>query len=586
MGTGKLPVQVSEFPSKYKWDIIVAFDIGTSYSGYAYSDKKEIETNTINLNEWTGNSTLDPKAKAPTTVLLNEDQTFDSFGYEAEERYAQRVEEKTHNKCYRFRNFKMKLYHEKNITEAFVLQDDRGKLSLPAMVIFVHTIKALKTHFENAAENRGVVFKPENVLYVFTVPAIWSESAKEFMRKAAIKADIAEYQIVLALEPEAAALYCKNLPDRMLTESFEPGTKYMVLDMGGGTIDIVVHKIMEDGTLAEVYKASGGDWGGTIVDAQFKDFVNELFKNKECFENLWELAPLDALDFEREFEAKKRQISSNTKGNIRLQLPARLMQFANTAIQKEHKQTLTLAHMHVQNDHFKSFFTTPKDKIIGILKNILVEIGTINFIILVGGFSGSKFLTDEIKNNPAFSSIKFISPNEPGTVVLKGAVLFGYNPRAVSARICRYTYGFSVLEDFDSKIHPQSKHIIVDEEEKCDDVFSVLVYKDELVKYEEERTHMTYSSHRNEDRKFVTLKDELFQAKNVVRGQLAFVTDEGFKAIGKVVSTPPENGWPDRVDHTTKIYFGQTSIRIECCDTANKEKIKASFELEYDRDKT
>lgn len=113
MGTGKLPVQVSEFPSKYKWDIIVAFDIGTSYSGYAYSDKKEIETNTINLNEWTGNSTLDPKAKAPTTVLLNEDQTFDSFGYEAEERYAQRVEEKTHNKCYRFRNFKMKLYHEK-----------------------------------------------------------------------------------------------------------------------------------------------------------------------------------------------------------------------------------------------------------------------------------------------------------------------------------------------------------------------------------------------------------------------------------------------------------------------------------------
>uniref|UniRef100_A0A8W8KLG7 Heat shock 70 kDa protein 12A n=1 Tax=Magallana gigas TaxID=29159 RepID=A0A8W8KLG7_MAGGI len=508
MGTGKLPVQVSEFPSKYKWDIIVAFDIGTSYSGYAYSDKIEIAKNTINLNEWTGNSTLDPKAKAPTTVLLNEDQTFDSFGYEAEERYAQRVEEKTHNKCYRFRNFKMKLYHEKKITEAFVLQDDRGKISIPAMVIFVHTIKALKTHFENAAKNRGVVFKPEDVLYVFTVPAIWSESAKEFMKKAAIKADIAEYQIVLALEPEAAALYCKNLPDRMLTESFEPGTKYMVLDMGGGTIDIVVHKIMEDGTLAEVYKASGGDWGGTIVDAQFKDFVNELFKNKECFENLWELAPLDALEFEREFEAKKRQISS------------------------------------------------------------------------------SKFLTDEIKSNPAFSSIKFISPNEPGTVVLKGAVLFGYNPRAVSARICRYTYGFSVLKDFDSKIHPQSKHIIVDGEENCDDVFSVLVYKDELVKYEEERTHMTYSSHRNEDRKFVTLKDELFQAKNVVRGQLAFVTDEGFKAIGKVVSTPPENGWPDRVDHTTKIYFGQTSIRIECCDTANKEKIKASFELEYDRDKT
>lgn len=55
------------------------------------------------------------------------------------------------------------------------------------MVIFVHSITALKTHFENAVKDRGVVFKPENVLYVLTVPAIWSESAKEFMKKAAIK---------------------------------------------------------------------------------------------------------------------------------------------------------------------------------------------------------------------------------------------------------------------------------------------------------------------------------------------------------------------------------------------------------------
>lgn len=47
------------------------------------------------------------------------------------------------------------------------------------------------------------------------------------------QAEIAEYQILLALEPEAAALYCRELQDHMLTLAFEPGTKYMVLDMGG-----------------------------------------------------------------------------------------------------------------------------------------------------------------------------------------------------------------------------------------------------------------------------------------------------------------------------------------------------------------
>lgn len=40
----------------------------TGNSGYAYSDKKKIAAKTTNLNKWTGNSTLEPKAKAPTTV--------------------------------------------------------------------------------------------------------------------------------------------------------------------------------------------------------------------------------------------------------------------------------------------------------------------------------------------------------------------------------------------------------------------------------------------------------------------------------------------------------------------------------------
>lgn len=66
----------------------------------------------------------------------------------------------------------------------------------------------------------------------------------------------------------------------------------------------------------------------------------------------------------------------------------------------------------------------------------------------------------------------------------------------------------------------------------------------------------------------------------MVTGQLAFVTDEGFKSIGKIVCRPPVNGWPDTVDYTTSIYFGQTNIRLETCDTANKVQIKVSLELD------
>lgn len=94
------------------------------------------------------------------------------------------------------------------------------------------------------------------------------------------------------------------------------------------------------------------------------------------------------------------------------------------------------------------------------------------------------------------------------------------------------------------------------------------------------RTKNLQSTHRNKDQKFVKKKVELYQTKNMVEGQLAFVTDEGFQSIGKIVWTPPDSGWPDRVDYTVKIYFGQTSIRIETYETANKEHIKSTFELD------
>lgn len=39
------------------------------------------------------------------------------------------------------------------------------------------------------------------------------------------------------------------------------GTRYMVVDCGGGTVDITVHELDSTGKLAELHKASGGPYG-------------------------------------------------------------------------------------------------------------------------------------------------------------------------------------------------------------------------------------------------------------------------------------------------------------------------------------
>ena len=54
-------------------------------------------------------------------------------------------------------------------------------------------------------------------------------------------------------------------------ECIENQHRYMVVDCGGGTVDITVHEMSkEGGKLKELLKATGGPFGSTSVDDAFK----------------------------------------------------------------------------------------------------------------------------------------------------------------------------------------------------------------------------------------------------------------------------------------------------------------------------
>ena len=56
----------------------------------------------------------------------------------------------------------------------------------------------------------------------------------------------------------------------------------MVLDCGGGTVDITVHKLLceihEKFLCEEIIPSSGGcEWGSKYVDRYFEEFLAEFF---------------------------------------------------------------------------------------------------------------------------------------------------------------------------------------------------------------------------------------------------------------------------------------------------------------------
>lgn len=53
----------------------------------------------------------------------------------------------------------------------------------------------------------------------------------------------------------------------------------------GGTVDISAHEILEDDELRELHMASGGPWGGTVVDQEFEAFIENVTGTSEKSSN-------------------------------------------------------------------------------------------------------------------------------------------------------------------------------------------------------------------------------------------------------------------------------------------------------------
>jgi molecular chaperone DnaK (HSP70) len=269
-----------------KYMLVCAIDLGTTYSGYAYAFKDN-KINILMNNNW-GEAQGFQSHKTPTYVLTGPNNQFLAFGYDALKEYIE-YQNRDENGYDLFQHFKMILHKTTNWNETVTVASTAGN-NRPAIEIFTFMIEALKNHFFGAI--KPTVLNPENlkedeILWVLTVPAIWSDTAKDFMREVALRAGLIKErdseQLLIALEPEAAALFCTQKKVRIFGNTKESSLrlnkdeKYIIIDAGGGTIDITAHQVVNGLKLKEITTANGGDWGGIAVDMEFKKLLVKIF---------------------------------------------------------------------------------------------------------------------------------------------------------------------------------------------------------------------------------------------------------------------------------------------------------------------
>ncbi|WAR26403.1 HS12A-like protein [Mya arenaria] len=290
--------------------------------------------------------------------------------------------------------------------------------------------------------------------------------------EAVVAAGLDGNRLKLALEPEAASVWCET--GGVDAKIADPGTKFMVIDLGGGTADISVHEKKLDGTLKAIHKASGGPWGGVYVDANYIRFLERVF-SRRAIADLKKKEMSDYFDVIREFETKKRCFSEKVKSKITFKISAATRTLSEKYTGQKLEQRIEYLgfgdsvvlkggdKLRVEPDIVQAWFDDPINRLVVHLNNILClpTMRAIQTVVLVGGFGESAYVQERLRAEIPVT--RLFVPGEAGLVVLKGAVSFGHNPSIISSRVMNYTYGVAANIIYDEKIHSKDKRFLAND---------------------------------------------------------------------------------------------------------------------------
>ncbi|XP_060604273.1 heat shock 70 kDa protein 12B-like [Ruditapes philippinarum] len=415
--------------------LVAAIEVGNACSNHAFSyrvDHLKIKSNMDWSTPW-GIS-----RNNRSVVLFDENKTFHSFGFDAEERYAELVDGREHHRWYFFKNFMMKL-SGRYITRNIEIEDDK-KRKMKAIDVIGAVIKYLKDHLINLLKKELFSVQDKDIHWVLTVPAIWTDSAKQLMGDAAYKADIAESQLTIVTEPEAAIVYyqTENPIWNLTTANISsPGTnKCMVIDIGGSTTDFTILERQSDGGLSEIKSATGIACGENMVIEEFHELLRYITGDAVYQKWIDEYA-VHQTDLQNEIVIKTRTLKANSTGKETFKVPFSLPNIFKEinhestlqAIERsQYKGRITWSSDKIRLDAeiVKHLFKPCTDSIVDHVKHLLKapEVQGTSIFLMVGGFSKFSIVQEAIIK--AFPTVNVIIPEEPSTVVLKGAVIYGH----------------------------------------------------------------------------------------------------------------------------------------------------------------
>ena len=401
---------------------------------------------------------------------------------------------------------------------------------------------------------------------------------------------------MIALEPECAAVYVKAQKDK--SKALRSLT-YAVVDCGGGTVDIAYHSLdrREDNTyvVRELAPPSGGAYGGTLVDRAFEELLEKIFgrqqkkkKSETHFMDRLKREYTDAwMDLMKEFEACKTTLQGESKDLVRFRLDQNFgeacFEISGTSASNLIKQckvkgvSISPSKMLlIEIGVLAQLFTEPIECIQTCLNDDL-QSPNIAAVYMVGSFSSSPLLYNSVQEK--VTNVKkdnIVRPPESGLAIVKGAVLYGFNPTIIQERISEYSYGIGIMEDFDPDKHPANKkyHVKSTGKDHCDDIYQEFLSRGGTIQNTKTLIKRTYVPLEPDA---TNMNIYVYCAPHKVR----YTDDPGCRHLATIhVPMPDTRGGVNRKVQV-EIEFDGPEIHIVCTDENTGVSIDESIEFHY-----
>ena len=365
-------------------------------------------------------------------------------------------------------------------------------------------------------------------------------------------------------------------------------TQYVVVDCGGGTVDLTVHELdVNSGTLKELHRGTGGACGATGIDAEFENLMKRIF-DAEFIEKFKTKRPAGWVDLIIAFESKKRTARPGSQTALNISLPYSFIDY----YKKKKRSTVENAIKKLKNPDIKwssqgmlriapsvmeELFKPVLEQILNHVRNILQipELMNIKHLFLVGGFAESPLLQQAVRDE--FSDrVRVVIPHDVGLTILKGAVQFGLDPTVVRVRRSALTYGVGVLNKFNSDKHDESKRVVKDGVVWCKDILDKFVCIDDSVGLGDAVTR-SYAPARA-GQKSTVINIYCSEGKSNL-----YTTDKGVRRCGQIriempsltIDEIPEDKRNKPRELQATMLFGDTELKVTAVDVLTGKTAKS-----------